>query len=72
MDNENRPVPLPEDYNEYDQESLYYCPKCESGNIRWHGGDNVVNLGKRPIFTRVDFWTCSNCGHKWSDSYDHE
>lgn len=72
MNNKNRPSPLPEDFSGYTEEPIYSCPKCESGNIRWTGGDNVVNLGSLPTFTRVDWWKCRDCGHGWSESYDHE
>jgi hypothetical protein len=72
MDYENRPIPLPEDFSGYIEEPIYSCPECATGNIRWIGGDNAVNLGNRPTFTRVDWWTCQDCGHKWTESYDHE
>jgi transposase-like protein len=73
MDYENRPIPLPEDYREEDHHIPdIFCPHCESSNVRWKGGDNIVNLGNRPTFTRVDWWTCQDCGHKWTESYDHE
>ena len=71
MDNENRPIPLPEDYHE-DQHEIpdIFCPKCEADNVRWCGGDNVVNLGGS-LFTRVDWWKCEECGKKWTESYHH-
>jgi len=43
----------------------FNCPKCESGNVIWIGGDNVVNVNGL-LFTRVDFYRCNDCGHKFS------
>lgn len=41
------------------------CPKCESSNVIWVGGDNVVNVGQ-PLLAPVDFYRCNDCGHKFS------
>lgn len=53
---------------EFDEmEDLLTCPTCEAVDVQWVGGDNVVNLSG-PLFTRVDFFTCNACGHKWTIS----
>lgn len=49
---------------EYDK---LICPQCESTDTVWVGGDSVVNLSG-PMLTRVDFYTCQSCGHKWTFS----
>jgi len=43
------------------------CPKCESSNVIWIGGDTLVNVGG-PLFSRVDFYCCNDCGHEFSDT----
>lgn len=41
------------------------CPKCESSNVVYKGGDNVVNVSG-PVMSRVDFYDCYDCGHKFT------
>lgn len=47
------------------------CPECESYNIEWNGGDTVVNVGGAATYTYVQWFTCEDCGHKWSTSEDY-
>lgn len=43
------------------------CRKCQSGNVEWLGGDNVVNVGSG--MSRVDWYRCGDCGHDFSETY---
>ena len=54
-----------------DDDDLDGCPKCGNPYITWQGGDTVVNVGRAATFTRVDWYTCEECGHKWSESEDY-
>lgn len=50
----------------------YECPQCASLDIAWQGGDSVVNVGKGATLTHVNWYTCEECGHKWSVSEEYE
>lgn len=41
------------------------CPECESNNVVYTGGDNIVNVSG-PLMSRVEFYECRDCGHKFS------
>lgn len=47
------------------------CPECDSYDIKWEGGDNVVNVSGA-LLTHVDWFTCEDCGNKWSTSEDYK
>jgi len=53
---------VPEDANELDY--AVSCPKCQSEDIVFEGGDAQPEDDK---FLRKFRWTCAACGHQWQD-----
>jgi len=51
-------------YDEWYEDDYYSCPNCDSGDIRYVGGDWIVNVGT-PEMTRVEFYRCDDCEYFW-------
>jgi len=52
-----------DDLDDYADETE--CPSCESVNVVYLGGDNIVNVSG-PLMSRVEFYQCNDCGHKFT------
>jgi len=64
-------MPLWVDLEDDDFDPDQCCPKCRVPNIDCIGADTILNLGGEKLLTRIEWFMCFTCGHKWSDSYDY-
>lgn len=43
----------------------FHCPKCQSPDVDYVGGDSVVSVGGSAL-SHVEFYKCANCGNGFS------
>lgn len=63
---------MPEEADDFDflpDDDDLECPKCHSNAVEWQGGDSIVNVGNiaGPLFSRVNFYQCRNCGEQFAE-----